>query len=184
MSGRSQSLRACRSIRVCAGRERICHAAAAVVWRRGWCGDGSVCVGAWLPGCGSGWEVPACWREVLSWRATARGGLVSSLRVWLVGFGAVGRWLAGVLDAQGGRIASRYGCAITVVGVANARDGFVYDERGLDLGSVLAAAESGRPITDQRGARAWPGAIEGLRATEADLLVEVTASRRPAASRA
>ncbi|MFZ0757507.1 MAG: homoserine dehydrogenase, partial [Trebonia sp.] len=104
------------------------------------------------------------------------GGPVNSLRIWLVGFGAVGRWLAGVLDAQGGRIASRYGCAITVVGIANARDGFVYDERGLDLGSVLAAAESGRPITDQRGARAWPGAIEGLRATEADLLVEVTAS--------
>jgi homoserine dehydrogenase len=101
---------------------------------------------------------------------------VNSLRIWLVGFGAVGRWLAGVLEAQGGRIASRYGCAITVVGIANARDGFVYDERGLDLGSVLAAAESGRPITDQRGARFWPGAVEGLRATEADLLVEVTAS--------
>jgi hypothetical protein len=47
---------------------------------------------------------------------------------------------------------------------------------GLDLGPVLAAAESGRPITDQRGARFWPGAIEALRATEADLLVEVTAS--------
>lgn len=101
---------------------------------------------------------------------------MNSLRIWLVGFGAVGRWLAGVLDAQGGRIASRYGCAITVVGIANARDGFVYDEHGLDLGSVLAAAERGRPITAQRGARAWPGAIEGLRATEADLLVEVTAS--------
>jgi homoserine dehydrogenase len=63
-----------------------------------------------------------------------------------------------------------------VVGIANARDGFVYDERGLDLGSVLAAAGSGRPVTQQRGARCWPGAIEGLRATEADLLVEVTAS--------
>jgi homoserine dehydrogenase len=73
---------------------------------------------------------------------------------------------------------SRPGTAvqISVVGIANARDGFVYDERGLDLGSVLAAAESGRPITEQRGARAWPGAIGGLRATEADLLVEVTAS--------
>jgi hypothetical protein len=71
--------------------------------------------------------------------------------------------------AQGERIASRYGCAISVVGIANAR-GFVYDERGLDLGSVLAAAESGWPVPDQRGARCWPGAIEGLRATEADLL--------------
>jgi homoserine dehydrogenase len=101
---------------------------------------------------------------------------VSPLRIWLVGFGTVGRWLASVLDAQAGRIASRYGREITVVGIASARDGFVYDEHGLDLRSVLAAAGGGRPITGQRGARAWPGAIEGLRATEADLLVEVTAS--------
>jgi homoserine dehydrogenase len=101
---------------------------------------------------------------------------VSPLRVWLIGFGTVGQWVAGVLDEQAGRLASRYGCELTVVGIANARDGFVYDGHGLDLGSVLAAAESGRPITEQRGARAWPSAIEGLRATEADLLVEVTAS--------
>jgi homoserine dehydrogenase len=34
----------------------------------------------------------------------------------------------------------------------------------------------GPKITGQAGARVWPRAIEGLRATEADLLVEVTAS--------
>ena len=98
------------------------------------------------------------------------------LRIWLVGFGVVGRWLAGVLDGQAGELASRCGRAVRVVGIANARDGFVYHEDGLDLASVLAAAQGGRPITGQRGARAWPDAIEGLRATEADLLVEVTAS--------
>ena len=38
------------------------------------------------------------------------------------------------------------------------------------------AASSGRTITEQRRARAWPRATGGLRATEADLLVEVTAS--------
>ena len=101
---------------------------------------------------------------------------VSPLRIWLVGFGTVGRWLSTTLEEQAARIASRYGRAIRVVGIANARDGFVYDERGLDLGSVLAAARDGRPITELRGARAWPSAIEGLRATEADVLVEVTAS--------
>jgi homoserine dehydrogenase len=102
--------------------------------------------------------------------------VVKPLRIWLVGFGMVGRWLAGVLDGQAGRIASRYGGAVRVVGIANSRDGFVYDPDGLDLASLLAAASSGRPITQQRGARAWPNAIAGLRATEADLLVEVTAS--------
>lgn len=100
---------------------------------------------------------------------------MSPLRVWLVGFGMVGRWLAGVLDARAGQLAARYGRAVTVVGIANARDGFAYDPGGLDLRAVLAAA-GGRPVTDQRGVRVWPNAIEGLRATEADLLVEVTAS--------
>ena len=70
----------------------------------------------------------------------------------------------------------RYGIGVTVAGIGNARDGFVYHPDGLDLGSVLAAASGGRPITEQPGARAWPTAIDGLRATEADLLVEVTDS--------
>jgi homoserine dehydrogenase len=104
------------------------------------------------------------------------GRVVKPLRIWLVGFGMVGRWLAGVLDGQAGQLASRYGRAVRVVGIANARDGFVYHADGLDLGSVLAAASSGRLVTGQRGARAWPSAIDGLRGTEADLLVEVTAS--------
>src|SRR5262249_47484940 len=108
--------------------------------------------------------------------ARAIGPLVSPLRIWLVGFGMVGRWLAGALDAQAGWLASRYGLAVSVVGIANARDGFVYDANGLDLGSVLGAAAAGRPVTGRRGARVWPIAIDGLRATEADLLVEATAS--------
>jgi homoserine dehydrogenase len=97
------------------------------------------------------------------------------LRVWLVGFGTVGRWLAGALDAQAGQLASRYGCAVTIVGIANARDGFIYHPDGLDLAAVLAA-NAGRPLSEQPGVHAWPRAIDGLRATEADLLVEVTAS--------
>jgi homoserine dehydrogenase len=101
---------------------------------------------------------------------------VSPLRIWLVGFGAVGQWLARVLDAQAGQLADRCGRGLIVTGAGNARDGFVHQPGGLDLASLLAAAAEGRPITGQPGARAWPTAIEGLRATEADLLLEVTAS--------
>ncbi len=100
--------------------------------------------------------------------------------MWLVGFGTVGQWLARALDAQAGQIAGRYGRELTVVGIGNARDGFAYHPDGLGLASALAAAAAGRPVTEQPGARVWPTAIEGLRATEADLLVEVTAS--PSAS--
>jgi homoserine dehydrogenase len=103
---------------------------------------------------------------------------VSPLRIWLIGFGTVGRWLADALDAQAERLASRFGCVVQVVGIANARDGFAYDAGGLDLRSALAASAAGQPITALPGARAWPTALDGLRATDADVLVEVTASPR------
>ncbi|HEU0023514.1 MAG TPA: homoserine dehydrogenase [Thermoleophilaceae bacterium] len=98
------------------------------------------------------------------------------LRVWIVGFGTVGRWLVRALDSKASRLASRYGVQVTVVGLANARDGFIHDDAGLDLGSVLGLASAGRSIAEQPGVRGWPSAVEGLRATEADLLVEVTGS--------
>jgi len=101
---------------------------------------------------------------------------VKPLRIWLVGFGTVGQWLVRALDIQAERLAQRYGFEVAVVGLVNARDGFIYDENGLDLARALALAGDGRSIAEQPGVRCWPTAIEGLRATEADLLVEVTAS--------
>ena len=101
---------------------------------------------------------------------------VKPLRIWLVGFGTVGRWVVRALDSQAERLAGRYGVAVTLVGLANARDGFIYDQNGLDLPSLSAVASGGGSIAQQSGVRRWPSAIEGLRATDADLLVEVTAS--------
>jgi homoserine dehydrogenase len=98
------------------------------------------------------------------------------LRIWVVGFGTVGQWLVRALESAAERLAGRYGVAVTVVGVANARDGFVYDGAGLDLQCLLGLAASGRSITEMPGVRCWRSALDGLRATEADLLVEVTAS--------
>lgn len=90
------------------------------------------------------------------------------MRIWLVGIGTVGRWLAEALDSHAQRLAAQYGVGVTVVGVASERDGFAYDEDGLDL--------RGRSIAELSGVQRWPSALEGMRATEADLLVEVTAS--------
>jgi homoserine dehydrogenase len=98
------------------------------------------------------------------------------MRIWLVGFGTVGQWLVRALDSQVDRLAGRYGIGVTVVGLANARDGFIYDGNGLDLPSLLALTSGGGSIAEQPGVRCWPSTIEGLRATEADLLVEVTVS--------
>jgi homoserine dehydrogenase len=101
---------------------------------------------------------------------------MTPLRIWVVGLGTVGQWLLSSLDAHAERLRRRYGVSPRVVGVANARDGFVYDGDGLDLSSLLALVSAHGSISELAGARRWPSALEGLRATEADLLVEVTAS--------
>ena len=98
------------------------------------------------------------------------------VRIWVVGFGTVGGWVVRALDAQQERLADRYGFVPVVVGVANARDGFVHRASGLDLPALLDLAARRRPLTELPGAGHLPTALEGLRATEGDLLVEATAS--------
>ena len=94
----------------------------------------------------------------------------------MVGLGTVGQWLLRALESGGERLACRHGVGFTVVGVANARDGFVYDPEGLDLSALLGLLASGGSILEQPGVRCWPTAREGLRDSEADVLVEVTGS--------
>ena len=99
------------------------------------------------------------------------------VRLWVVGFGTVGQWLVRALHAHAESLADRYGFAPIVVGIANARDGFIYRSKGLDVPTVLGLASSGRSLAEHPGIRRLPSAVEGLGATEADVLVEVTASR-------
>ena len=94
------------------------------------------------------------------------------LRLWIVGFGTVGQWLARALNERGADLRERYGVAFEVVGLANRRDGFFYRESGFDLGSVGS-------LSDLPDARRWPTALEGLRETDADVLVEVSESPAP-----
>ncbi len=98
------------------------------------------------------------------------------VRIWVVGLGTVGRWLLRAMHSQAARLASRHGFVPKVVGVATARHGFVYDSSGLDLQTVLEFASARRSLAELHGIRHWPSSAEGLAATDADVLVEVTAS--------
>jgi homoserine dehydrogenase len=102
----------------------------------------------------------------------------ASPRISVVGLGTVGQWLLRALDSGRERLARRHGVGFTVVGVANARDGFIYDPQGLDLSSLLGLLASGSSILEQSGVGNWPTALEGLRSSEADVLVEVTGHPR------
>jgi homoserine dehydrogenase len=97
------------------------------------------------------------------------------VRIWVVGLGTVGRWLLRALKTQRETLEERYGLTPLVVGAASERAGFVARPDGLDLDTLLGIAEDGQPARHP-GAEHWPTALEGLAATEADVLVEVTAS--------
>jgi homoserine dehydrogenase len=101
---------------------------------------------------------------------------MNEVRVWIVGLGTVGQWLLRAMHVQAPRLADRYGFVPKVVGVANARNGFVYGASGLDTQTVLELASARQSLTELDGIRHWPSSAEGLAATEADVLVEVTAS--------
>jgi homoserine dehydrogenase len=101
---------------------------------------------------------------------------VKDVRIWIVGLGTVGQWLLRALHEHAARLEGRYGFVPRIVGVANARHGFVYDADGLDPMIVLEHVSGGRPLGELPGVQHWHDVVEGLSATEADALVEVTAS--------
>ena len=96
------------------------------------------------------------------------------LRLSILGFGTVGQGLAELLAARQHWLRHDYGLAVTLVSVANARHGFIYREEGLDLPTLLALAAARKPLVDHPGVQHWGNTLEGLQATSADVVAEVT----------
>ncbi len=99
---------------------------------------------------------------------------MKQIRLSLVGFGVVGQGFAELLTTKHAYLKQYYGVDITLVGVANARYGFIYRQEGLHIPTLLELTAKQRPLTDYPGITHWKSALEGLQATSADMLVEVT----------
>lgn len=95
------------------------------------------------------------------------------LRLTIVGFGTVGRWLAAAVHRRRAFLAAECGVAVAIVGIATRRGGFIHREEGLDIGRLLERAP-GRTLADDLGARRWETAREGLANTESDVLAEAS----------
>jgi homoserine dehydrogenase len=95
-----------------------------------------------------------------------------SMRVSIVGFGTVGRWLADAIHRRRGWLSAECGVAVAVTGVATRRDGFVHHEAGFDIPYLLDLVSAGRPLATYPGSRRWATALEGLRQTQADVVAE------------
>jgi homoserine dehydrogenase len=99
---------------------------------------------------------------------------MQQIRLSLVGFGVVGQGFAELLTTKHTYLKQHYGVDITLVGVANARHGFIYRQDGLHIPTLLELTAKQRPLTEYPEITHWESALEGLRATSADMLVEVT----------
>ncbi len=99
---------------------------------------------------------------------------MKKLRLALVGFGVVGRGFAELLTTKHTYLKQHFGVDLALVGVANARHGFIYHQEGLHIPTLLALTANHRPLTEYPGITHWESALEGLQATGADVLVEVT----------
>jgi homoserine dehydrogenase len=100
--------------------------------------------------------------------------IMKHLRLSLIGFGVVGQGFAELLANKHVDLEQQCGVDVKLVGVGNARHGFIYREEGLDIPTVLALAARQRPLTEHPGVAHWDSALEGLRASSADVLVEAT----------
>ena len=96
------------------------------------------------------------------------------IRLVLVGFGVVGQGFAELIMMKHEYLKQYYGVDISLVGVANARHGLIYHRDGLNIPDVLQLGREKLPLTRYSGVEHWENVLEGLEASNADILVEVT----------
>lgn len=103
-----------------------------------------------------------------------KNNLMKSLRLSLAGFGVVGRGFLELLTSKQEYLRQAFEIDVRLVGIGNARHGFIYREDGLDIPTVLELGAARQPLTDYERARHWNTILEGLQETGANVLVEAT----------
>src|SRR6266566_5720678 len=96
------------------------------------------------------------------------------LRLALFGFGTVGQWLAEALHTRRAWLQQEYGLVVTLISVATAHHGLIYQSEGLDIPTLLDLVATRQPLTAHPSVTHWTNVLEGLQATSGDVLAEAT----------
>jgi homoserine dehydrogenase len=107
------------------------------------------------------------------------GAAGAPLRALLVGFGHVGRAVAGVL-ASGARYPGLAGLDLAIVGIVTGSHGALVDPRGLDLSRALDEWRRQGRFTAAHPAHAQTTALDAVRGLDYDVMVELTPLARRA----
>ncbi len=95
------------------------------------------------------------------------------MRLLFLGFGTVGQGLAELLIEKEQKLRDENDLEVKVVGIGDMLKGSLYNPNGVDLKGALEKAKAGEKISD------LPDAFEGdalelIKATEADMMIEMT----------
>ena len=96
------------------------------------------------------------------------------LRISIIGFGTVGRWLAGAIHRRRAWLEIECGVAFSLVSVATRRHGSIYREGGFDISTLLDYATTGRKLSDYPGVVRWDPPGASLTSISTDVLVEAS----------
>jgi homoserine dehydrogenase len=96
------------------------------------------------------------------------------LRISIIGFGTVGRWLAGAIHRRRAWLEIECGVAFSLVSVATRRHGSIYREDGFDISTLLDYATTGRKLSDYPGVVRWDPPGASLTSISTDVLVEAS----------
>lgn len=99
---------------------------------------------------------------------------MKQVRLIIVGFGTVGQGLAELLLTQRAVLQEQHALDIRLVGVANARHGFIYRADGLNIATVLTLAKERKPLTEHPDVQHWGTVLEGIQAADYDVMAEAT----------
>ncbi len=99
---------------------------------------------------------------------------MKQLRLALLGFGTVGQWLAEALQTQHAWLQQECGVVVTIISVATAHHGLIYQDDGLDIPTLLDLVATRRHLTTHPKVTHWTNVLEGLQSTGGDVLAEAT----------
>ena len=95
-------------------------------------------------------------------------------KLGFIGFGTVGQGLTEILLEKKDMLAEKFDFQYSVVAVSDIMKGSVYDENGLDMEKILDLVKNGKKLDEYPNGVKGMDALETIKNTNADTIVEVT----------